>query len=90
VQKGLANFGQGEASLMLSEKLSSDDRARSCAKIAFTGTVQSLASLFPGEAILRSADGRMRYEICFKEIFQQKRKELFDLAERLLFKEAAL
>jgi len=87
VHKGLSLLDHDEVRLILSEKLKPAERTQFCKKIAFAGKVSALASLFPGEAILQSADGKIRYEICFKEIFQQKRRELFDLAQRMLFGE---
>ncbi|MDR2734099.1 MAG: V-type ATP synthase subunit E [Spirochaetota bacterium] len=87
VQKGLGLLDHDDTSLILSEKLKPEERKQFCKKIAFTGTVRSLASLAPGEAILQSGDGKIRYEICFREIFQQKRRELFECARRMLFGE---
>jgi len=86
-QKGLQLLEHDEASLILSEKLKPEERKQFCKKIAYTGKAGCQAALAPGEAIIRSADGKIRYEICFKEIFQQKRRELFDLARRMLFGE---
>jgi V/A-type H+/Na+-transporting ATPase subunit E len=87
VRNGLQLLDHDEISLVLSEKLKPEERKQFCKKVAFTGKVSGQASLAPGEAILQTADGKIRYEICFKEIFQQKRRELFDLARRMLFGE---
>jgi hypothetical protein len=85
VRKGLALLGSDAECLELSQKLSPEERERFKVKTGFAGEVKGHASLEKGEAILRSAGGKLRYEVRFDEIFKSRQGALFAAALPVLF-----
>jgi len=85
IRAGAGLLGRDAARLTLSERLSEEERAGFGKRVGFSGEITGAASLAAGEAILSSADGRLRYEVRFKDIFQNRQRELFAAALRALF-----